>query len=291
MKIDQGYVAVPWQLDMRVMWYNKDLLEKAGAKPPTTWDEFLEAGKALKKINVYGFGTGTGAGNNLGSQGLVGLMINNGGGMFNAEGKPDCVTDANVEAMEFVREMVSAGMVDPACLSYTGQNLNDQWKERKFGMGIATSGLPTETGAEGKNLDVTTPLTSRNGTKQALMFVNNLMMYTNTPSQEASEAFLKYYLGEIKQYWQANVINALPVLQSIVDLKEFQANATQVKIAEEWQPVSKTYSQKGDKLFADIASVDGGQALTQFAQTMLQGKTDARQALTTLQTGIQAVVK
>ena len=31
------------------------------------------------------------------------------------------------------------------------------------------------------------------------------MMYTNTPSQEASEAFLTYYLGPNEEYWQQSV--------------------------------------------------------------------------------------
>ena len=38
MKTDKGYVAVPWQMDVRSLWYRKSLLEKAGAKVPTDWD-------------------------------------------------------------------------------------------------------------------------------------------------------------------------------------------------------------------------------------------------------------
>ena len=49
MKTDKGYVAVPWQTDVRPFWYNKAVLEEAGAKVPTTWDELLTAGQALKK--------------------------------------------------------------------------------------------------------------------------------------------------------------------------------------------------------------------------------------------------
>src|SRR5215218_7634694 len=34
MKVEKGYAAVPYNLDMRVIWYNKSLLEQAGATPP-----------------------------------------------------------------------------------------------------------------------------------------------------------------------------------------------------------------------------------------------------------------
>ena len=33
--------------------------------------------------------------------------------------------------------------------------------------------------------------------------MNNIMMYTKTPSQDASEAFLTYYFKNIHQYWDA----------------------------------------------------------------------------------------
>ena len=48
-KSDKGYVAVPWQLDMRVFWYRKSLFEKAGVAVPTDWASLLEAGKKLRR--------------------------------------------------------------------------------------------------------------------------------------------------------------------------------------------------------------------------------------------------
>ncbi|MFZ8452985.1 extracellular solute-binding protein, partial [Staphylococcus aureus] len=76
---------------IRVLWYRKSLLDQAGVDVPTDWKSYLEAAKALAKIGVVGLGTGAGAGNNLGNHLMASLMINNGGGIFNAEGKPDLV--------------------------------------------------------------------------------------------------------------------------------------------------------------------------------------------------------
>ena len=290
MKTDKGYVAVPWQLDMRVMWYRKSLLEKAGAEVPTDWDSFREASKALAKIGVFGFGVGAGAGNNFANHAMVAMMIGNGGGMFDAEGKPDLVTDRNIEAMEFIRELVSLGAVDPAAVSYTSDNLTTQWKSNKIGMGWNTAGLPASIGDTGDIL-VTSPLAGPHGDKATLAFGNNIMMYTNTPSQEASEAFLTWYLKSMKALWDQNVIPALPVLRSIAESENFKKNTQADKIIREWQPVSKTFGATSAALFGALAAIDGGQAITQFSQTMLQGKTDAKAALQTFQTAIEAVVK
>jgi multiple sugar transport system substrate-binding protein len=118
------------------------------------------------------------------------------------------------------------------------------------------------------------------------------MMYTNTPSQEASEAFLKYYLGQIHTYWENPVgLSGVPVLKSIATADYYTKDPNQVTIVEKWIPVCKTFAATGTQSFAALAAVDGGQALTQFTQTMLQGQTDAKAALTTLQQGLEAVVK
>jgi multiple sugar transport system substrate-binding protein len=43
MKVEKGYAAVPYNLDMRVLWYSKSLMEKAGATPPTDWQSYMDA--------------------------------------------------------------------------------------------------------------------------------------------------------------------------------------------------------------------------------------------------------
>jgi len=290
MKTDKGYAAIPANLDMRVWWYRKSLLNEAGITPPTTWDQLADACRVLAKKKLWGFGTGAGAGNNLGSQGLVMMMINNGGGLFNQDGKVDCVTEANVEAMTFFRELVRMGAVDPAAVSYTGDNLTTQWKSKRIAMGVYTPGLDVDTGDSG-DLDVLGPLTSPSGEKGVLVYQNNLMMYKNTPSQAGSEAFLSYYVKNMKVLWTKNLIPQLPVLKSIVATPEFQKLTAKAKIIKELLPVSKTFATKSTQLFGALGSVDSSQPITQFAQTMIAGKADPRAALITLQKALDEIVK
>jgi multiple sugar transport system substrate-binding protein len=121
--------------------------------------------------------------------------------------------------------------------------------------------------------------------------VNNIMMYTNTPSQQGSEAFLTYFVKNMKTLWQQNVMPGLPVLKSIVALPEFQQQTQKLKVIQEYQPVAKTYAALSTQLTARLAQIDAGDPLTQFAQTMFAGQTDPRTALTTLQTGLSSIVK
>lgn len=289
-KTDNGYAGIPWQLDSRIMWANTALLKKAGADVPTDFDSLLKAGLELKKIGVFGFGTGTGAGNNLGSHTMVAMMIMNGGGLFTPDGKPDCVIDRNVEAMEFVKQLVGEGIIDKASVSYTTDNLYAQWADKKVGLGVASAALQSQAAAVKDDIEVISPLAGLHGDKAALHFVNSVMMYTKTPSQAASEAFVSYYYKNLHQYWDTALVGGVPVLKSIANSDAIKNNPAQTKIINEYIPISTTYAAKGTKLFAGLAAVDGGQALTQFAQTMLQGKEDVTKALTTLQKGIEEAI-
>lgn len=294
MKTDKGYAAVPYNLDTRVSWYNKSLMQQAGVESPTTWDEYKAVCAALKKIGVYGFGVGSGAGNFTGSHILTAFMINNGGGLFNAKMEPDATSDANIEAMEFVIELVKNGYADPASATYTSANIQAQWAAKKIGFGWDGAGLPAgAVGSVANDLVVGDPLASPSGTKGGLYFPNNIMMYTNTPSQENSEAFLTYYYKNMAPLWTKNTGIGLPVLKSIAATDAFKSNANNVKILSDWNPIFKTWAAPGSSgLFYNIANtVDGTQPMIVFAQSILGGTTDAKTALTTLQNSIEGLMK
>jgi multiple sugar transport system substrate-binding protein len=292
MKTPNGYVAIPYNLDMRVFWYNKDLLDKAGATPPTDWQSALDAAAALKKIGVYGFAANGDASAGNAFQMITGFMINNGGGIFDEERKPNLLTTANIDALEFIRENISKGYVDPGSVSYTATNSNSQWKAGKFGMGIDVPGLAANVGGSvAAHLVVSDPLISASGKKGALYFPNNIMMYKNTPSQKDSEAFLTYYYQHMKELWTQKTGIGLPVLKSIASTPQFQSDPNQAKIVNDWQPIAKTWAAPGNTaLFANVSKVDSTPAMSVFAQNVLTGKSP-KESLTILQNTLNSQIK
>lgn len=289
LKTKNGYVGVPWNVDVRPLWYRKSLLEKAGVEPPTDWDSWITVGKALKGVGASAFGTGAGANNNIGYQGIVSLMINNGGGLFDEDQNPDVVTDRNIETMDFIREMAGQGIIDPASVSYSSDNLFTQWKNGGVGIGIHTPGLNVDLGDTSGDLAVMSPVKGPHGDTGTLSYTNSLMMYTDTPSQAASEEFLAYYIEQLPSLWQEGVIPVLPARASTTELPEFQANAEAAKVIAEWQPIGKSLGNLSTAAFSALSSIDGGQALFQFSQTMLAGQTDSKTALETLQSALESV--
>ncbi|WP_230672676.1 ABC transporter substrate-binding protein [Rathayibacter sp. Leaf248] len=277
-----GYAAIPSALDMRVWWYNKRIFDENGLTVPTTWDEYFTVARALKAKGLFAFGSGAGANNNIGLHSMLVMMINNGGGLYNPDGELDVVNERNIEAMEFVRQLALEGIIDPASPSYSTDNLTAQWANGTIAMGINTPGLNATLGDTNADVVVAEPMASPSGEQGTLQFVNNLMMYTNTPSQEGSEEFLTYWIKNMTPLFQQNLQSNLPILKSLTALPEFQADTEKTKIINDWQPVAKTYAARSSFVDARLASIDGGQGLRAFAQTMLAGQTDPQVALEAL---------
>jgi multiple sugar transport system substrate-binding protein len=293
LKNDKGYVAIPWGVDTRALWYNKKLLTQAGVAVPTDWDSFMAACKALKKIGKYGYVTAANSSNSAyGTHTLATFMINNGGGMFDETGKADALFDRNVEAVEYLLEMSKNKYIDPGSVSYIDTDVYTALKSGRVGMALANATIPQETGGTPTNTDfaVMSPIKSPHGTTGTIQYLKNYQMYTKTPSKAASEKFLIWWNQQFvgsKGYFAQGITAAVPVRKSVIALPQVQADPNLVKIINEWVPVAKPESARYAHIFSGLATVDNGTPMVQCIQAILQGNTTAKAALTTLQAGIQ----
>lgn len=102
--VDGEAYALPVGLDLRLLYYNKDLFAAAGLDPevaPATLDELAEYAKALtiwngSNVDVMGFST------MLGNSYLWMWAWNNGGGFWDADGNPTMNTPENIGALEWM---------------------------------------------------------------------------------------------------------------------------------------------------------------------------------------------
>ncbi len=290
-KYQGAYTALPWNVDSRLFWYRKSLLEAAGVDEPRSWDDLYQAGVALKKNGVYGMIASGGAGGNA-YQTFLSFVFNNGGGLFNAAGEPECVTDLNVEAVEFLIKLSRDGIMDPGSVSYTVANVNDQFAAGAAAMSILPPDIANSFEDEQLKADITlgSPLSSPNGTKGTMAYTSDLMLYTGDWDLEVVEDFAVYYLDAMADYWKQGVLNKVPVRQSILDLPEVQDQPNLVKATEEWLPVGRNLTQLASEPFPEINAIDGGQAITQWAQEVIQAEGSAEQILQTLQAGLEQVM-
>lgn len=291
MKTEDGYAGIPWGLDLRVLWYRESMLEEVGADIPTTWQEYIDAGKKLKAAGKVGFGMAASSSTTDAQHSIFGLLINNGGGLFTEDGEPFADSDENIEALEFVAELVGQGIIDPRSASYTSDNLDSDWADGRIAMGFGQTGFDkVMKDPVSSDLRVMSPLTSTNGSTGTIYYINAIMLYENTPDQASSDQLAAWWATQTDEFWLQDVMIDLPVTQRLAEDEKIASNPNTVIAIEEWQPVGKTLGAKAPAAFGALNSVDGGEAAAAFVQQVVQGDQSPRQMLETLQGELEKLV-
>jgi multiple sugar transport system substrate-binding protein len=109
------------------LFYNKDLLSKAGVTPPTTWAELRTAAKKLTSGSTYGLAFSAPA-NYEGTWQFLPFMWSNGGD------EKDIATPQTAQALQLWVDLMNDKSVSKSALNWTQADVNDQFKAGKAAM-------------------------------------------------------------------------------------------------------------------------------------------------------------
>jgi multiple sugar transport system substrate-binding protein len=110
-----SYYGVPWILDTKYFFYNKEMLEEAGVAPPDTWDAVVEAAQALKSQGVVEYPlVWSWAQAEALMCDYATLLGAYGGQFFDEGGKPAFNTGGGLQALEFMRMTLDEKLSNPA---------------------------------------------------------------------------------------------------------------------------------------------------------------------------------
>lgn len=122
------FYGVPWLNDTEFLYYNKDMLAKAGfSNPPTTWDELMTQAQALKDKGIvqYPF-VGQWAQSELGVCDWTTIAGGSGGAtFFDAQGIPTFNQAGPLAALELMVKMKDQGLANPASLGYGSDDVRN----------------------------------------------------------------------------------------------------------------------------------------------------------------------
>ena len=111
------------------LFYNKDILDKAGVKPPTTWDELKATAKQLTSGKQYGIAFSAPA-NYEGTWQFLPFMWSNGGD------EKDIDTPETAEALQLWVDLVKDGSASRSVVNWTQADVNDQFRAGNAAMMI-----------------------------------------------------------------------------------------------------------------------------------------------------------
>jgi multiple sugar transport system substrate-binding protein len=110
-----SYYGVPWILDTKYFFYNKEMLEEAGIAPPETWDAVVEAARALKSQGVVEYPlVWSWAQAEALMCDYTTLLGAYGGRFFDEGGRPAFNTGGGLQALEFMRMTLDEELSNPA---------------------------------------------------------------------------------------------------------------------------------------------------------------------------------
>jgi multiple sugar transport system substrate-binding protein len=102
-------MALPWETRVWLLWYRKDLVERAGGAPPRTLEELGQLAGRLASDQAMGFGFGASTGALAAGmiEAFVPLFWGAGGTLFEANGRTGVNGPAGVQTLAYFRDMVA----------------------------------------------------------------------------------------------------------------------------------------------------------------------------------------
>ncbi|NKK99448.1 extracellular solute-binding protein [Rhizobium leguminosarum] len=111
---DGKYYGMPWILDTKYLFYNKEILEKAGIKaPPKTWDELTEQAKTIKDKGLLATPIAWSWSQAEAAICDYTTLVSAYGGDFLKDGKPAFQTGGGLDALKYMVSSYSSGLTNP----------------------------------------------------------------------------------------------------------------------------------------------------------------------------------
>ena len=271
LKYDNHYVALPWAIDIRVWYYRKDLLEQAHVQPPTNWQELKAAAQALTNDKAGRYGL-VACGDTLGSHWIFTLILNNGGGLFTQDKKPDLGSERNLEALRFLSDLVQSHVVNPASAGYKDEDAVSAFSQGTGAITLHAPGLSGRLPKIADKIGILKPMVGPHGDQGTIFWVNNIMLYKQSKHPAEAKTFLEWWSEHQIDLWTKGNVTQLPVRKSFAADPSFKANAEMQFIVENYAPVGKTTATKATEIFPKLNDVEGEGVMQTLMQSLLQGK-------------------
>jgi multiple sugar transport system substrate-binding protein len=274
-KVNGKLYALPSVTSARNLYVNLDLLKKAGAKVPKTWDELKETARLVsEKTDAAGFGI---QGKEVEMEKYFYYVLWNFGGsvLDKVVGGSKSTLDSPeaIKAAQFYTDMIKKGYTQKNVVSYNREDLQELFKQGKLAMMITHGVLAEQIGSEGHKINFVqtfVPGMTPDKPGVTLGVIDAVHLSKNSKNKEAAVKFLEF---TFKPKYQADWIakaNLLPVTIAAGKEKVFQAKNLQAMISEVPYARFTFIHPKGTKII-DILKND--------LQAMYSGKKSAPEAM------------
>lgn len=286
--------GIPWYTDAGLLYYRKDLLEKAGLQPPTTWEELKQQAKQIMQQEGVENGFVFQGANYEGGvvDGLEYIWTH--GGDVLPEGQSDKViidSPQSVSGLQMERSMIEDGISPQAVASYKEPESQGVFLRgdavfcRNWPYMYALSADPEQSSIKQDQVGIAPlPKSQGNETFSGLGGWNFFINANSDPEkQDAAFAFAEFMTSPEEQKRAALEASLLPTRSALYDDQEIKNKVPVIALGREAlnssrpRPVSPYYSDMSLKM------------AEQFNES-LKGNVSPEKAISTLQTELSDIV-
>ena len=259
MRYDGKLMALPWETRVWLLWYRKDLLDKAALAPPRITDELAQAAAKISTDQVMGFGFGAstaalGAG---AMEAFIPLFWGAGGQLFDAKGNAAINSDAGVRVLSYLRDLVKRKGMRESIAAMSVEDAMTGVRAGTLGMTLMGSfrvAAARNAAATGANLQTApVPGWTTDKPSPARLAGQTLTIGANCKDPEGAWAFIQHYLSPASQLEFAKA-GVMPSRVSSYDDKFFKDDPA-AKDMQQWTDYAKKYGrmEKTPKDFSKLS--------------------------------------
>ncbi|MBN9072239.1 MAG: sugar ABC transporter substrate-binding protein [Rhizobiales bacterium] len=256
--------GLPIAASARAMYYNKDILSKAGvSEPPKTWDELKADAQKIKDAggDVFGYGL---QGKEIETDVyFYYAMWSYGTEILNKDGTSGLGTPGALEAAKMYKSLIDEGLTEPGVTSLNREDVQNLFKQGKVGMMITAPFLSNQIKEEAPKLNygVAAIPAGPTGARGTYGVTDSIIMFQNSKNKDEAWKFLdflftteqraKFTQGE--GFLPVNKEEAkMPYYTDNADLKAFTAllpDARFAPVIPGWEEIAQITSDAVQKIY------------------------------------------
>jgi multiple sugar transport system substrate-binding protein len=270
-QVDGKTYGIPHVADAYAVYYNTDMLDRAGLQPPQTWDEMASTADKL----AVGGRSGLALSGIEGAEGATGLSIR----MLAAGGdvaEPN--SPAGIEALDQFQAMAQSGAISEGFLTWTEEDAKNQFAQEQAAMMINSATYISILRDENPDLEWKVALLPRDETRLTYLSAENLTIGASSENPDAAWDLITFMQrpDELARYLPER--NKLPARDDVPGATDDPTRAVfAAQLQQAWAPEGAV-AANSDEIFTYLqqalqAAVSGSAGVEE-AATQAQGSID-----------------
>ena len=193
--VDGTVWAVPDLASARALYYNADILAAAGVEVPTTWAELKAVCEAIKAYDANIYPWGVDMTTDEGQACFAYYAWTNGGGFVDAAGNWTLNSAENVEAANYILDLVASGLTNTSPATETRYDLQEMFAAGKLAMMIGPNQISSYVaGTENPiNFGIASIPANEGKATSSVGVMDRFMCFDNKYSDAEMEAIKKFF--------------------------------------------------------------------------------------------------